>query len=137
MTKETSPDPVVLRFTMGKKRKPDCSQLWGVIVSKRREGLDDASIWEVVKSHIKLTRLRVFIDAGWKPFINVEEDAGTVTIRVRKPTPVCPYAKKRMYSLAGARRSMAMAIGSGSSEIPKRMYRCDHCGSYHLTKKAL
>ena len=45
----------------------------------------------------------------------------------------CEVTGKRTYSRRTARIALIGAIGQKVG--PKRMYKCDHCGWYHLTSK--
>jgi len=48
---------------------------------------------------------------------------------------VCGVAKKKIYTIKGARRALSAALASKYNYTPKRMYLCDHCKMYHLTSK--
>lgn len=53
----------------------------------------------------------------------------------RLPDLRCPKTRKRKYTVDQAERALAIARGSGAAEVPVRHYRCEFCGSTHLTSQ--
>ena len=114
------------------------------ILNMKGRGLACQEIWDRVCDIGQIRKFKRTCDGFASPSITISDNTVVITLskEIEKPVlkePVraeksyCQVSGKRIYSVAGARRSLRHSLEVGNGYRPLRMYSCEYCGKHHLT----